>query len=182
MIHSAKPRVLRPDDVVLFLDYDGVMHPDAAFRTKRGIELRAPGSLMMYAGILQNILSDFPQVKISLSTSWVPLLGYRRARDALPEDLQRRTISATWHSQMRYASREGYDLFTRYEQICGAATRAGIACWLAIDDDPWFSWPASDERLVKCDPDEGLGSESTQFDLRAKLRLLTSLPTAQEST
>lgn len=180
MTQSVRPRVIKPDDTILFLDFDGVLHADAAFRTKKGIELRAPGALMMHAGILDHILRDFPLVKISLSTSWVRLLGYRRARAALPEGLQRRTISATWHSQMRYTSREGYDLFTRYEQICGAATRAGISRWVAIDDDPEFSWPASDERLVRCDSQIGLGSESTQCDLRTKLELLTSLTTNQD--
>lgn len=174
MTHSVRPRVLKPSDFVLFLDFDGVLHPDAAFRTRKGIELRAPGTLMMYAGILESILRDFPQVKISLSTSWVRLLGYRRARAALPEQLQRRTISGTWHSQMRYTSREGYDVFSRYEQICGAATRAGLSTWLALDDDPEFSWPASDKRLVRCDSHIGLGSESTQDELQTKLRLLTT--------
>lgn len=172
MINSVRPRVIRPDDVILFLDFDGVLHPDAAFRTKRGIELRASGKLMMYAEILHNILRDFPPLKISLSTSWVRMLGYQRARAALPATLQDRTVSATWHSRMRSTAREGYDLFTRYEQICGAVTRAGITRWIAIDDDPDFSWPVYDDRLVRCDPSLGLGCEQTQFELRAKLQLL----------
>ncbi|VVM69171.1 hypothetical protein PS631_01713 [Pseudomonas fluorescens] len=172
MNDSIRPRTLRPHHAILFLDFDGVLHADAAFRTKHGIELRAPGALMMYAGILQEILQDFPRVQISLSTSWVRLLGYKRARAALPRGLQVRTISATYHSRMRDTAREGYDLFTRYEQICGAATRSGISKWIALDDDPEFSWPLSDDRLVRCDPDIGLGSESTQAELRSKLRLL----------
>jgi len=127
---------------------------------------------MMHAGILQGILEDFPCVKISLSTSWVRMLGYQRARAALPAGLQERTVSATWHSRMRVTAREGYDLFSRYEQICGAVVRAGITRWIALDDDPEFSWPANDARLVRCDPHLGLGSESTQNELRIKLSLL----------
>ncbi|MFI7836967.1 HAD domain-containing protein [Pseudomonas asiatica] len=172
MINSARPRIIRPDDVILFLDFDGVLHPDAAFRTKHGIELRAEGKLMMHAPILYDILQDFPIVKISLSTSWVRMLGYQRARASLPVNLQDRTVSATWHSRMRATAREGYDLFTRYEQICGAVTRAGITHWIAIDDDPDFSWPEHDDRLVRCDPNLGLASEQTQLELRAKLQLL----------
>ncbi|MBI6884972.1 HAD domain-containing protein [Pseudomonas putida] len=172
MINCVRPRVIRPDDVILFLDFDGVLHPDAAFRTKSGIELRAPGRLMMHAEILHNILRDFPPLKISLSTSWVRMLGYQRARAALPVNLQDRTVSATWHSRMRDTAREGYDLFSRYEQICGAVTRAGITRWIAIDDDPDFSWPGHDDRLVRCDPDLGLGSKQVQYELRAKLQLL----------
>lgn len=172
MSHSLRPRLISPSDAVLFLDFDGVLHPDAAFRTKRGIELRAPGTLMMHAGVLQSILHDFPRVKIALSTSWVRMLGYQRARAALPEELQARTVSSTWHSHMRDSAREGYDMFTRYEQICGAVTRAGITKWIAIDDDPEISWPDSDERLVRCDPQLGLGSEAAQFELRLKLERL----------
>lgn len=172
MTLSVRPRVIRPDDVVLFLDFDGVLHPDATFQTKQGIELRAPGELMMHAGILHDILRDIPLVKICLSTSWVRLLGYRRARAALPAELQLQTVSATWHSRMRETAREGYDLFSRYEQICGAVTRSGVTRWIAVDDDPEFSWPANDERLVRCNSQRGLGSESTQSDLRTKLKFL----------
>lgn len=172
MINSLRPRVIRPDDVILFLDFDGVLHPDAAFRTRHGIELRAEGKLMMHAPILYGILQGFPTVKICLSTSWVRMLGYQRARAALPVNLQDRTVSATWHSRMRATAREGYDLFTRYEQICGAVTRAGITQWIAIDDDPDFSWPEYDDRLVRCDPNLGLGSKQTQLQLRAKLQRL----------
>lgn len=172
MISSVRPRVIRPEDKILFLDFDGVLHPDAAFRTKHGIELRAPGKLMMHAEILHDIVRDFPQLKISLSSSWVRMLGYQRARAALPANLQDRTVSATWHSRMRNTAREEYDLFTRYEQICGAVTRAGITQWIAVDDDPDFSWPEHDSRLVRCDPNLGLGSVQTQLELRAKLQSL----------
>lgn len=70
---------------------------------------------MMHAPILFGILQDFPIVKICLSTSWMRMLGYQRARAALPVNLHDRTVSATWHSRMRATAREGYDLFTRYE-------------------------------------------------------------------
>ncbi|MGV8864538.1 MAG: HAD domain-containing protein [Pseudomonas sp.] len=105
---------LQADDRVLFLDYDGVLHPDAVFRMRHGLELRAPGHLLMHADLLACILDDFPQVKIVLATSWVRLLSYRRARIALPVSLQKRTVSATWHSRMPRAPHYGYDLYTRY--------------------------------------------------------------------
>ncbi|MBF8776288.1 HAD domain-containing protein [Pseudomonas fulva] len=172
MIHSPRPRLIKPHDCVLFLDFDGVLHPDAAFRTRRGIELRAPGALMMHSGILYDILRDYPRLKISLSTSWVRILGFAKARAALPPELQERAVSSTWHSDMRETAHEGYDIFTRYQQICGAVTRSGITRWIALDDDPQFSWPERDTRLVRCDPHLGLGSEFTQLELRTKLRLM----------
>jgi len=162
-------RPLQADDHVLFLDFDGVLHPDAVYRTRRGLMLRAPGELMMHSGILAEILGDYPTVKISLSTSWVRLLGYHQARAWLPEVLQERTVSGTWHSQMPRAPLEGYDLYTRYQQIRAAVTRAGITRWIALDDDPDHSWPTSDSRLVRCDSELGLSAAATQEELMAKL-------------
>lgn len=167
-----RPRTLRPVHQVLFLDFDGVLHPDAVYRTRRGLELRAPGTLMMHAPILIELLQDFPAVRIVLSTSWVRLLSYRRARDYLPPALQARTISATWHSAMIRSPIEGYDSWSRHEQIRAAVTRAGITQWLALDDDPNYSWPPTDARLVRCEPREGLGNDQTQAELRTKLQEL----------
>lgn len=163
---------LKPNDRILFLDFDGVLHPDDVYRTRSGLELRAPGQLMMHAGILVAILKEFHQVKISLSTSWVRILGYRRARAALPLELQALTVSSTWHSRMPRAPLEGYDMYSRYQQIRAAVTMAGLTNWIALDDDPFESWSDQDQRLIRTDPDLGLSSVLTQDELRAKLRAL----------
>lgn len=163
---------LTPNDRVLFLDFDGVLHPDDVYRTRSGLELRAPGQLMMHAGVLIEILKEFPQTKISLSTSWVRILGYRRARAALPPELQALTVSSTWHSRMPKAPFEGYDMHSRYQQIHAAVTRASLTNWLALDDDPYESWPDHDRRLIRTDPDLGLSSLPTQEELRLKLRAM----------
>jgi hypothetical protein len=173
--HLPESSRLRPGDQVLFLDFDGVLHPDAVYRTRYGLELRAEGQLLMHAPILIEILSDFPQVQICLSTSWCRLLGYRRARAALPQVLQARTVSGTWHSRMPRAPLHGFDLYTRYEQIRAAVSRAGLTRWIALDDDPDHSWPDHDQRLVRCDPDLGLSAAVTQAELRAKLTAMTSV-------
>lgn len=159
-------------ELFLFLDYDGVLHPDAVYQTRRGLELRAPGRLLMHAGILNEILEGSPQVKIVLSTSWVRLLSFSRARRVLPASLQALVVGATWHSKMARAPEYGYDLQTRYEQIRAAAARAGMTHWVALDDDPDYSWPEDDDRLVRCDSTMGLGSEHTQIELRTKLNAL----------
>lgn len=163
---------LAPNDRVLFLDFDGVLHPDDVYRTRNGLVLRAPGQLMMHAGILVEILKEFPQVKISLSTSWVRILGYRRARAALPPELQALTVSSTWHSRMPKAPFEGYDMQSRYQQIRAAVTRKGLTNWIALDDDPFESWPDHDRRLVRTDASLGLSSVPTQEELQSKLRVL----------
>ena len=49
---------LQATDVVLFLDFDGVLHPDDVYRTRHGLELRAPGALMMHAPLLVELLES----------------------------------------------------------------------------------------------------------------------------
>lgn len=68
---------------LLFLDFDGVLHPDAVYRTRRGVELRAEGKLFMWAPRLVEALAEHPDVSIVLSTSWVRNIGFQRARKAL---------------------------------------------------------------------------------------------------
>ena len=63
-------------------------------------------------------------------------------------------------------------MYSRYQQIRAAVTRAGLRNWIALDDDPFESWPVNDRRLIRTDPDLGLSSVLTQDELRAKLRAL----------
>jgi len=81
-----------PANPVLFLDFDGVLHPDAVFMTQNGPTLRAEGSLFMWSDLLVEALEDFPHVQVVLSTSWVRHLGFSRARSYLPARLKARVI------------------------------------------------------------------------------------------
>lgn len=80
------------DNPILFLDYDGVLHPDAVYQTRRGLELRPPGQLLMHADVLETMLDNHPEERIVLSTSWVHLLSFKRAPGVLPSSLQARVI------------------------------------------------------------------------------------------
>ncbi len=126
----------------------------------------------MHAPALENLLNDFPSVRVVLSTSWVRMLGFRRAKGALPPSLQARVISATWHSAMPRAPLYGYDLLTRYEQVKTAAGRDGYTRWIALDDDPDFSWAETDNRLVRTDSVVGLGDPQVLIELHNRLSLL----------
>lgn len=103
---------------LLFLDFDGVLHPDAVFLSSRGVELRA-GALFMWAPLLVEALAPHQDVQIVLSTSWARNLGFHRARSVLPAELQSRVIGATWHSAMGKGWPDfiPWDAQTRYEQI-----------------------------------------------------------------
>lgn len=167
--------------MVLFLDYDGVLHPDAAYLVGGRPVLRAEGELFMWAPILVELLHPYPDLQIVLSTSWVRVLGFSRARDYLPVELRSRVIGGTWHSAMgRHAEgshRTDHNWFaesSRYEQIARYVSRAGARAsnWLAIDDDAEGWDDTLRARLVETEGETGLSSLLTEDELRAKLRLL----------
>lgn len=158
--------------MILFLDFDGVLHPDSAFLVRGKPVLRAKGELFMWANLLVDALADRPHVQIVLSTSWARELGFSRARGFLPEPLRPRVIGATWHSQMGrhpddlHRSRlNWWDGATRYAQIKRWVSRSGIQDWVAIDDNP-EGWAESDrERLIKTDSQTGLSDLAVQARL-----------------
>lgn len=163
---------------LLFLDYDGVLHPDAVYLTRRGIELRATGSLFMWAPQLIEVLADHPDLRIVLSTSWARYLGFDRARLALPAKLRHQVIGATWHSAMGrgWSDHISWDVQTRWEQIAAYLSRLNEPVrWLAIDDDVrgWAS--ANCDQLIQTDPSTGLSDTSVMDELIRKLQATKGL-------
>lgn len=157
--------------MILFLDFDGVLHPDAVFLGRAGPQLRGEGELFMWADVLDRELQAFPELKIVLSTSWVRNLGFARAKKRLPSSVQARIVGSTWHSSMgkEWADSVWWDTATRYGQIARYAARAAISDWVAIDDDV-EGWSSADRfRLVATHPNEGISNAATLLELRAKL-------------
>lgn len=168
--------------MILFLDYDGVFHPDHVYNSKRGLELRAPGHLMMHAPVLQTILDDIDPhgyIKIILSTSWVRLKGFDRTKQYLSEGLAGRVTGATWHSGMvkrqddyRNNQIDPFHQMSRFEQIAWYLKRHPTKEWLAIDDlhSGAETWPEDFmDHLVLTDPDKGLGSADAQKELSMEI-------------
>lgn len=42
---APRPHRLRADDLVLFLDFDGVLHADAVYRTRHGLDAQTQAEL-----------------------------------------------------------------------------------------------------------------------------------------
>lgn len=135
---------------VLYLDFDGVLHPDEAYRIRGNIVLKCDGmNLFEWAPLLVEQPEPYPELKIVLSTSWVRVLSFNEARGWLSEARQRRVIGATWHREM---DQNRWQSLSRYQQISLHARRHKIARCLAIDDDVG-DWPtACRTPLVDTDP------------------------------
>jgi hypothetical protein len=155
--------------LLLYLDYDGVLHPEDVYRhPTRGVFLagKYPGhSLFEHAEMLADELAPYPDLRVVLSSSWVRVLRYRRALSYLPKRLQERVIGSTFHTRMNQ------DLFltlSRGQQVLGDASRRRATRWLALDDDA-EDWPESHrENLVHTDPVGGLAAvlPELRFQLR----------------
>jgi hypothetical protein len=156
---------------VVYLDYDGVLHPEDVFRhPKRGVYLSpryAGHKLFEHCGLLEAELEPYPDVVLVLSTTWVRVLRYRRALSYLPDSLQMRVVGATFHSAMH---RPAFEALSRGQQVLADVGRRKPSDWLALDDDAEH-WPDSHrERLVRTDPTLGLSSAIAE--LRHRLRNL----------
>lgn len=153
----------------VFLDFDGVLHPDEVYLVRGHPVLRIDGiSLFEWSEILVESLEPYPKVQIVLSTSWVRLLGFEEASERLPEPLRKRVAGATWHATVP----RRWTQMTRFEQILLGVERHRPARWLAIDDDG-IGWSDEHrENLVLTDSLLGLGCASAQAELREKLQML----------
>ncbi|MGY2491263.1 HAD domain-containing protein [Cupriavidus sp. CP313] len=170
--------------MIVFLDFDGVLHPDAAYLVKGRPELRAAGTLFMWAPILEEALVPYPDARIVLSTSWVRVLkSFSLVRAFLPAALQARVIGATWHSAMarHYEGSHRIDAswfseLSRYAQIARYISRAGLRDehWLAIDDDS-AGWPSElRDHLIETDGALGLACAIAQSELATRLQRMTA--------
>lgn len=157
--------------MILFLDFDGVLHPDAAYLEEGCPVLRADGELFMWTPHLVEALAPYPNVQIVLSTSWVQVRGFTRARDALPEALSKRVIGATWHSAMQGGGwgGGGMPVQTHYQEIAGYVRRAQLKRWIALDDDGEGWAKSARDKLIHTNPDKGISDPTTLTLLREKL-------------
>lgn len=175
---------------VLYLDFDGVLHPADVVRHARrdnpggvaralpreialGRSARADHALFEHAALLEQALAPYPDVRIVLSTSWVPTLGFDQARQFLPAALSARVIGATWHSQMNgdwplSMRRERFMQVPRGVQVLCDVGRRQPSAWLAVDDDP-LGWGSSLPHLVATHHVHGLGRTDVYCHLVCQL-------------
>jgi hypothetical protein len=154
---------------VCYCDYDGVLHDDAVYWSRReGIHLRTPGrKLFEWAHILEELLAPYPGVTIVLSTSWVRHKRFEFSKHQLPLGLQSRVIGATFHS--RETHRFTFDSMSRGMQIYADVARRRPAQWFAIDNDD-HDWPTlCRDHLIKTDDRLGLSELAVQDQIRRML-------------
>lgn len=158
-------------DVVLYLDFDGVLHhEDVWWHPRRGPFIKTPGNqLFEHIHMLESTLQPYPCVRIVLSTSWVRARKYSRALERLSTPLQQRVIGATFRSSM---NAENFQLLPRGVQIHNDAHRRAPRDWIALDDDAEGWPPHLLHKLVRTDGALGLRTPGVLDTLNAQLRKL----------
>lgn len=155
---------------ILYLDLDGVLHPQDVWRRPRTgpYVVSPPGHVVFeHAGLLEEILSPYPDVHIVLSTSWVVVYGsVLKVARRLPAPLRERVVGATYHGGMDAAR---FRDMPRGRQVCADLMRRQPRAWLALDDDDdgWPTWAR--DHLVLTDPVLGISERQAQAALREKL-------------
>lgn len=155
---------------ILYLDYDGILHPaDVRVTSEAPLQPRVyvrgeptAQPLFRYLALLELLLAPYPDLRIVLSTSWVTAFGYEFAVKQLSPALQVRVIGATT-----------FPAPTRFDSIAIDAEGRGLTRWLALDDD-LCGWPEARRHLVVAptNPMLGLAQPGVAAELATMLKAL----------
>jgi hypothetical protein len=150
--------------VILFLDYDGVLHPDPCTEGSR---------LFENAARLADTLERFAGLGIVLSTSWRTKCTESELLDPLPPGLRQLILGCTPRSSDFSPPLEliPYRRHAECVQWLKDHGMAGSPWWALDDRADWFA-PYC-ENLIACDPRVG-------FDNRAAARLASLLTLARQ--
>ena len=148
--------------MILFLDFDGVMHPvnqtDLFCREER----------------LASVLRDFPCVEVVISSSWRETYTLKNMLTFFLTDLQSRIVGVTPVVEIRDAvDVSGVRLREINKYLVDTGNRHRR--WVALDDAPELFLPRC-AQLVLCDGNHGFGAAEEQT-LRAWLQPKPEAPT-----
>ncbi len=146
--------------MLLFLDFDGVLHPQYD-----GVPTPV-GEVFCHLSRFEEIMRDFPSVEIVISSTWRNQFTLEELRSRFSPDIAARIIGMT--PQAEHA--DGNYLPTRREaEILDWLTTAGRtdAAWIALDDAAW-QFDKHRERLVTCTWYVGL-NDAVELQLRDAL-------------
>lgn len=127
--------------MILFLDFDGVLHPEGEDHIHNG------GVDFCFLPRLEALLREFPHVRIVISSSWREQLAYRTLLKPFSDDIRVRIIGATPPREFGlphpFAHREGEIL--AWLQLHDAVDES----WVALDDAAW-QFDRCKDHLVVC--------------------------------
>lgn len=153
--------------VLLYLDYDGVLHHhNVLWHPERGPYDGPPGfQLFEHVALLEQLLEPYPDIQIVLSTAWVRRYGVYSTSKRLPPKLRSRVIGATYHSKMDEAD---FIAKPRGLQVHEDVMRRCPKKWVALDDVD-EGWPAERSQVIITDERLGIAAPGATDRIRAVL-------------
>lgn len=145
--------------MLLFLDFDGVLHPEPCFDKAQ---------LFCCKTRFENVMREFVQCEIVISSTWRDTRSLDELRSFFSSNIAHRIIDVTpcWRDHPDVVDTIGYQ------------RHAEIEAWLRQSQEPWRAWIALDDKpylfrpflknLVKTEPQCGF-NEASERDLRQKL-------------
>ena len=131
------------NEKVLFLDFDGVLHPTLA----------QPSALFIHGARLAEVLRPYP-VNIVISSSWRFHFSMKEILAKLPDELCDAVIGVTGDAHV--------GKFARWHEIHRYIKSHRVTDWRALDDSS-FEFPLSCKELIACDG--SIGVAGPQLDL-----------------
>jgi hypothetical protein len=130
--------------VILFLDFDGVLHP--VFPRKELPD--AENQLFSYLPRLESVLRDFPAVQIVISSSWREGRPWGHVIKAFSADIADRIIGAT---PVVRCNEPPYPKHQRHGEVMLYLENNNLtaADWVALDDNARI-YPKHCRNLVLC--------------------------------
>ena len=128
-------------DKVLFLDFDGVLHP-----TSHG------SVLFSQMNLLEDAIGS-ESCQIVISSSWRFHLELPKLRDYFSQKIRAQIVGATGEPYI--------GSYARFHEINAYVSTHGITDWVALDDAYW-EFPKSCTQLIRCNPNTGISPAEIQ--------------------
>ncbi len=129
-------------DKVLFLDFDGVLHPTYPH-----------SPLFSQLPLLETVLVERP-CRIVVSSSWRFHTSLEKIRGQFSPKLQERIIGMTGDAHV--------GSYARFHEIKAYVDLHGVLDWRALDDSYW-EFPDKCPHLIRCNPNVGLTQRESAF-------------------
>lgn len=157
--------------MILFLDFDGTLHPLWTFERGKESVIAIPysGPWLVEAATLERILQPYlHRMEIVLSTAWAQTRGLEAARGMLPAAIAARVTDSIWLPELAIDYQASRCSRFSCIQMWLERRRPGYAGpWLALDDDDEL-WP-TDQRHRLVFAVGTLADLAVQRDLSEKL-------------
>ena len=127
-----------PSSKVVYLDFDGVLHPSSPVMD----------GLFSRSHLLEPLFEN-SDTSIVISSSWRFTHSLEQLKAKLPSPLAQRVIDMTGNAVI--------GKHARYQEILNHARQLDPAtAWCAVDDSYW-EFPTSCKELIRCNPNTGIG-------------------------